>query len=110
MSDVRAPGASWKFVQHGEPGRQRWKWLWTAAGGATASGDFPSYAAAVMDAIGKGFRPKSEPYLVESPGRLIRFEPGRRPVRVWLSLSGRSGGAANAAGEEVLSRQGSVRL
>jgi hypothetical protein len=98
MSIVKATSASWKFVQRDELGRQRWKWLRTAAGGAIASVDFPSYAAAVMDAVNKGFRPKSEVYLVESPGRLIRFEPGRRPLTVWLPASREGAGAAKAEG------------
>ena len=98
MSDERVPSASWKFVQHDERGRQRWKWLRTAAGGAIASGDFPSYAAAVMDAVTRGFRPKSEPYLVESPGRLVRFEPGRRPVTVWLPEAGSPAAGKRVAG------------
>ncbi len=95
---MKASSVSWKFVRYDGLGRQRWNWLRTEADAATASEDFPSYAAAVMDAVGKGFRPKSESYLVESPGRLVRFEPGRRPVTVLLPVSRHGAGTANAAG------------
>jgi hypothetical protein len=90
----------WRFVENGELGRQRWTWRrkMTVDGAIeAASRDFPSYAAAVMDAVSKGFRPKSEPYLVESLGRLIRFEPGRRPVTIVPVAPRRAAAAANAA-------------
>jgi hypothetical protein len=37
----------------------------------------------VIDAIQSGFRPREQPYLVESLGCTVRFIPGRRPVTVY---------------------------
>ena len=76
--------AAWKFLQRTEDSRQTWSWRRMGADRSIemASGQFPSYAAAVMDAVQNGFRPKEQPYLVEWPGRLVRIAPGQRPQTI----------------------------
>jgi hypothetical protein len=78
---MKTERAAWTFLQGGELGRQKWTWRRMKDDGVieTSPSEYPSYAAAVMNAVSQGFRPKSEPYLVESLGRLIRFDPARRP-------------------------------
>jgi hypothetical protein len=79
-----ADQADWKFTQRMEGSRLTWTWRRSSADGSNAvSRDFPNYAVAVIDAIQSGFRPREQPYLVESIACTVRFIPGRRPVTVY---------------------------
>jgi hypothetical protein len=76
-----ATGEDWRFVQSDER-RPTWSWHHSGSEPASAYG-FASYAAAAMDAVRRGFRPKIHAYVVEQAGRFVRFAPGQRPAPVY---------------------------
>lgn len=113
---MRTERAAWTFLQGGELGRQKWTWRRMTDEGLleSAPAEFPSYAAAVMSAVSEGFRPKSEPYLVESLGRLIRFDPTRRPQTLTPRATRRQADPAGAGRLQTgaidpVSRRGGMR-
>jgi hypothetical protein len=94
---------TWKFIQRTGSRTQMWSWRRLAPDDSieAASAEFPCYAAAVMDAVQKGFKPKTDYHVVEWAGRIVHFRPGRPPMAVSAVTGNRLTRSARRAAERT---------
>jgi hypothetical protein len=94
---------TWTFTQRTDERTQTWSWRRSVANGSSeaASAEYPCYAAAVMDAVQKGFKPKTDYHVVEWAGRIVHFRPGQPPVAVSAGTGSRLTRSARRAAERT---------
>jgi len=72
----------WWFKEFAVPQPARWTWRTLKVDGSIEqqSREFPSYGAAVHDAIINGFRPTEDHWAIESTHLITHFERGQTEV------------------------------
>jgi hypothetical protein len=72
----------WWFKEYAVPQPAQWTWRTMKVDGSIGqqSREFPSYGAAVHDAIINGFRPTEHRWAIESTHLITHFEHGRTEV------------------------------
>ena len=75
---------TWHFIESYEGADAKWVWRSTRADGTieTQSPPFNTYGTAVIDAIGKGFQPRREIWIVTTQHTVTHYRPGKLPLTV----------------------------
>jgi hypothetical protein len=75
---------TWHFIESYEGADAKWLWRSVRADGTieTQSPPFNTYGTAVIDAIGKGFQPRREIWIVTTQHTITHYRPGRPPMTV----------------------------